>query len=340
MIKPEKLQKGDVVATISPSWGCAGDADARWKYDLGVARLKELGLNVVAAPNSMKGDEYLQDNPEARAEDLMWAFENKQVKGIIANIGGNDSERILPFLSTDSIINNPKILCGYSDVMTLHLFCGQLGLMTFYGDNLMTTIAEAEQWHPYSKYWFEKCLCDSSIVGEIAPSADWSPDANNHTDKSYVKKYIPNGGYQRIQGHGVVRGDLFGGHGGLMDYAADSLIKIQRSCFENKILFFEDIPEMCDVDYVETYFEWLAENGFLQALNGIIIGKIQSYEAFEPYAEKIVEIVSDRYGLVRLPIMYGLNFGHSNPICILPYGAEAELDVDNLKFSIVESCVK
>ena len=254
MIKPGKLNEGDLIATISPSWGCAGDADVKWKYDLGVRRLRESGLDVVAAPNSLKGETYLRDNPKARAEDVMWAFENTKVKGILANIGGNDSEKILPFLSADGIKNNPKILCGYSDVMSLHLYCNQLGLTTFYGDNLLTTIAEVQHWHPYSMYWFQKVFFDNAVIGEITPSPDWSPDENNHTDMAYIKRYIKNSGYQKIQGNGIVRGELFGGHGGMMDYEADSLISLQKQNFENKILFFEDIPEVCDIKYIGDFF--------------------------------------------------------------------------------------
>ena len=70
MIKPPKLNKGDIIATISPSWGCAGDEDVRWKYELGVKRLEELGLHVVAAPNSLKGADFLEKHPEKRAEDV------------------------------------------------------------------------------------------------------------------------------------------------------------------------------------------------------------------------------------------------------------------------------
>src|SRR5690625_3297574 len=40
LIKPQKLQRGDKVATISPSWGGAGDANLRWRYEQGVERLK------------------------------------------------------------------------------------------------------------------------------------------------------------------------------------------------------------------------------------------------------------------------------------------------------------
>ena len=54
MIKPEKLKKGDAIATISPSWGCAGAPRVLWKYRLGCERLKEMGLNVILMATDMK----------------------------------------------------------------------------------------------------------------------------------------------------------------------------------------------------------------------------------------------------------------------------------------------
>ena len=301
--------------------------------------MEELGLNVLAAPNSLKGTTYLKNSPQARAEDLMWAFENKQIKGIIANIGGNDSERILPFISSHTIHDHPKILCGYSDILSLHLYCHQIGLITYYGDHLLTTIAEAQAWHSYSRYWFNKVFFDDAPIGEIAPSDDWSYDSNNHIDPTYRKNYIQNDGYQRVQGKGVVHGELFGGHGGMMEYQKDSPIHIQKQDFQNKIFFFEDIPQVCDVAYMGSFFDWLGQNGYLQVMRGVIIGKMQAPFSFDPFAERIREIVSGKYGLRELPILYGMNFGHANPICVLPYGVMAELDMDHLRFSIRESGV-
>lgn len=89
MIKPKKLQKGDTVATISLSWGGAGDKEFRHRYEIGKKRIEEnFGLKVIEMPNSLKGSEYLYKNPQARADDMMEAFLNNNIKGIISNIGG------------------------------------------------------------------------------------------------------------------------------------------------------------------------------------------------------------------------------------------------------------
>ena len=99
MIKPGRLHKGDTIAIISPSWGCAGSSRVLWKYHLGCQRLKELGLDAVPSPNALRGTGYLRNNPQARADDIMWAFENKNIKAVIAAIGGNDASTLLPYLS-------------------------------------------------------------------------------------------------------------------------------------------------------------------------------------------------------------------------------------------------
>ena len=59
LIKPNRLQR-DIVATVSPSWGGAGDSEIRWRYEQGVKRLEEVfGLTVVPMPNSLKGSEFI-----------------------------------------------------------------------------------------------------------------------------------------------------------------------------------------------------------------------------------------------------------------------------------------
>lgn len=40
-----------------------------------------------------------------------------------------------------------------------------------------------------------------------------------------------------------------------------------------------------------------------------------------------------------MPIVYGLNFGHSSPMFVLPYGALAEINCEKQTFSILESGV-
>lgn len=69
-----KLKKGDKVAIVSLSSGMLGEEFCSHNIEIGVKRLKEYGLEPVFMPNALKGIEYLQTHPQARAKDLKDAF--------------------------------------------------------------------------------------------------------------------------------------------------------------------------------------------------------------------------------------------------------------------------
>lgn len=337
LIKPKRLVKGNTIATVSPCNGWAGDMKTRRIYDLGVSRLREIGLQVVAAPNSMKGSDYLSKNPKARAEDIMWAFENDAVDAVIANVGGNDSIKVIPYIDTKAISNNPKIFIGYSDVMNIHLLCYHSGLSSFYGDNLFHPISDQSEWHGYSKKWFLKTLFDTQTIGQIDPSPDWTFEPLDYLHSEARRKYYPNDGYVLIQGTGTVTGRLIGGHTGIMELEG-SAIELKPEDYDGAILFVEDIPEFFDEAAVSVFFRYLGKNGILQKLNGIIIGKANENGSFSRRAQIIREITSGEYSC-SIPILYGLNFGHSSPMFVLPYGALAQISCYEKTFSILESGV-
>ena len=118
----------------------------------------------------------------------------------------------------------------------------------------------------------------------------------------------------------------------------DTAIEPEIEDFEDTILFVEDIPEFFDEEFIRIFFERLGEKEILNRLNGIIIGKANEQNSFTKQAMVIRQIVSGKYSC-KIPIMYGLNFGHSSPMSILPYGAQAEIDCKKKTFSVLESGV-
>ena len=56
--------------------------------------------------------------------------------------------------------------------------------------------------------------------------------------------------------------------------------------------------------------------------------------------KKSILKVMKEFGLENLPILYNLNFGHTEPKFVLPYGALAEINCENGTFSILESGVE
>ena len=148
MIKPRKLEPGDRVAAVSLSWGGPGAFPHR--YRAGKEQFtREFGVEVIETPHALREPEWLARNPEARAADLMDAFLDPSIKGIISTIGGEESIRLLPYIHDDVIRANPKVFLGYSDTTVSHLACFRAGLVSFYGPAFMSGFAENGGMFPY-----------------------------------------------------------------------------------------------------------------------------------------------------------------------------------------------
>ncbi|MGM0942217.1 MAG: S66 family peptidase [Bacillota bacterium] len=341
--KPERLKKGDRIATISPSWGGAGDPELRRRYEQGVKRLEDVfGLEVVAMPNSLKGSDYVYKNPQARANDIMTAFKDKSIKAIIANIGGDDSIRLLPFIDFDVMKNNPKILLGYSDVTIPHLFCYKAGITSFYGPAILTDFAENVEMHAYTVESIKQTLFSREPIGEIKPAKawtseylDWAVESNNQIQRTMQH----NNGYELLQGSEVVSGRLIGGCIEVLEIAKGTELWPAKKDWEDSIIFFETSEVKSSPDLLKSWLRNYAAQGILQAANGIVFGKPKDEAYFAEYKE-VIQLVMQEYQLEDLPILYNLNFGHTEPKIVLPYGAMAEINCDRQTFTILESGVK
>ena len=98
LAKPPKIKPGDRIATVTPSWGGAGKMP--WRYEAGKRQLEdEFNVEVVEMPHTLASPDWIAANPKARAQDLMDAFADPAIKGIIATLGGDDSIRLIPYLA-------------------------------------------------------------------------------------------------------------------------------------------------------------------------------------------------------------------------------------------------
>lgn len=342
LIKPKMLKAGDRVATISLSWGGAGEPDLRWRYEQGIERLSSVfGLEVVSMPNSLKGGEYLYENPQARAEDLMNAFKDPSIKGIFSNIGGSESIRLLPYIDFDVIRDNPKVFIGYSDSTVTHLFCHKAGLSSFYGPAILMDFAENVEMNEYTVEALKKTLLAVDPIGEVKPATEWTSERLEWIveNKNIKRRMNPNKGYELLQGSGVVQGRLIGGCIEVLEFAKGTSLWPAEEYWKDCILFFETSEELPTPGNLEYWLRNYGTQGILQQAKGIIFGKPQNEKYYEEYKESI-RLIMKELSLEELPILYNLNFGHTEPKFVLPYGAMAEINCEKETFSILESGVE
>jgi len=342
MIKPSRLSRGDTVAIVSLSSGMGGEAMFRHRYEMGKSRLEnDFGLNVVTMPHALKGIEYLAKNPQARAADLMAAFEDSQVKAIITMIGGDDSIRLLPYINFDTIKKNPKIFMGYSDTTANHFMMYKAGLTSFYGPSIMAEFAENVAMHNYTKNHIRNILFNPTPELAIEPSLTWTSEflgwdkeENNKTARTMQDD--PKG-FELLQGTGVAKGKLLGGCVEVLPMIVGTEIWPQD--WNNAILFLEIAEEKTGVEMVKYILRGLAAQGIFDCVSGVLFGKPMGEKNYDEYNKLLRQIIGDECGKPDLPILSNINFGHNAPMCVLPYGVMAEIDCTGKSLRLMEAAV-
>jgi muramoyltetrapeptide carboxypeptidase LdcA involved in peptidoglycan recycling len=214
LMKPRRLSPGDRIAAVSPSWGGPGQFPAR--YEAGKRCLQEIfGLQVVEMAHTLAAPDWVADHPEARAGDLMAAFADPHIKGIITTIGGDDSIRLLPYLDLNLIRANPKVFLGFSDTTSLHFACQAAGLGSFYGPAIMAGFAENGGMHAYSRDAVRRALFSAEPIGLVPTNTEgWAEERLDWADRGAQlrkRKLLPAAPARMLQGRGRVSGPLIGG---------------------------------------------------------------------------------------------------------------------------------
>lgn len=343
MLKPKHLTPGDTVAIVSLSAGTLGEPWAIHKLYIARERLKrDYGLKVITMPNALKGREFLYRHPEARAADLMEAFQNTDVKAVISAIGGDDTIRLLPYIDFDVIRDNPKIFTGFSDTTSNHFMMYKAGLISYYGASIMTNFAEYGKINDYTAQMIRDTLFEPKPTLDI-PSAPywyddedekiWWKEENIHTIKQYHPEEI---GYEILQGSGTVEGELLGGCLDVFIELFGTGIWPSKDQWAGKIMFLETSEEDMPSEYLTWILRGLAAQGLFDVIRGIIVGKPARRGKYEPYKEVYQTVVGEEAGHPELPILYNVNFGHAEPIGIIPYGVRCRLDADRKTLTLLE----
>jgi len=337
--KPIKLNKRDKVAVIAPSSGLCKIFPHIYKN--GIKTVTNLGLKVIEYPTTKKSFNFNYNNPKFRANDINNAFKDKSIKAIFTVIGGDDCNRILPFLDEKIIKNNPKIFMGFSDTATLNTYLNQLGLVTFNGPSIMAGFSQASYLEPkflehikdilfnnYSSYnYFEYNKFSNGYL-------DWSEKEN----VGKTKKQIKNDGWKFLQGKGIFSGYLYGGCIEVLEFTKSTKYYPKLNFFKNKILFFETSEDKPSISQIRYFLRNYGLQGVFNNVSGIIFGRARDYNKKEKdeLDKMIIQVVRDEFKNVKIPIITNFDFGHTDPQLILPLGIKAEINCSKKTVRLVE----
>lgn len=342
MTKPRKLTPGGRVAAISLSWG--GPGTHHHRYEAGKKQfMQEFGLEVVETKHALRDPVWLAEHPEARAGDLMEAFADPSIDGITRPSAA--MSRYAFSIDPKVIAANPKVFLGYSDTTVTHLACHQAGLVSFYGPAFMSGFAENGGMFPYMTDSVRKSCFSAEPIGIIEPCRDgWTVERlewGNPGNQQRRRALNASTGWKFLQGSGVVRGRLIGGCLEVLDWLRGTPVWPALTDFDQAILFLEISGEAPSPRAVARFLRSLAAMGILKRLSGILLGRPGGgvSERFSQYDDAILQVVKGEEGLSALPLVTQMDFGHTDPMFVLPCGVLAQIDCGKRQFAIIENAV-
>ena len=341
LIKPTHLQKGDTIGIISPSAPLAGLVSHRVKKS--IAMFKELGFKVKIGKHALKVTGHTAGNPKERAQDINDFFKDKSIKAIFTFIGGNHSNQLLKYLDFALIKKNPKIFIGYSDATVLHFaFLTRANLVTFYGPAALTQFAENPKIFSYTQEYLEKAIILPKPIGMITPSSRWTDEILDWFKKEDLKrprKMKGNRGWQWLK-KGEAEGPLLGG-------CITSMMHLRGTKywpdFSGSILFWEipesegDFTKGESIATIDAYLTDLELSGVFNKIKGMIIGRPFGYSSQQ--VKDLIRIIKQRINGYNLPILFGVDIGHTDPMMTIPLGIRVKINSDKQLFKFVESGV-
>jgi muramoyltetrapeptide carboxypeptidase LdcA involved in peptidoglycan recycling len=329
-ILPPYLATGDRIMIVSPS---SGIAHYPKRLKRGIDSLKAMGLKPCIAKNALLCDGHRAGDPKDRASDIMAAFLDSNIKGIIASTGGWNSNSVLPFLDYVAISKHPKPFIGFSDITALLMgILAKSRLVVFHGPTVLPTFGEAGGVFEFSKTSLKRALFDNHALGYL-PEPDVYTEEILIWDKEDIRpRRLKNNPGRRCVRAGEVEGIVVGGN-------LDTCIGLIGTDYwpkcSDKILLLED--EGGNTAKIERDLFNLLLSRNTGGICGIIYARPYRLNTIseERTLYRILEDIGDHH---RIPILADVSAGHTNPILTIPLGVKIRLNSEKLTIKVLHKC--
>lgn len=314
IIKPKSLKPGDTIGIIAP-----GSFISEKELNTCSTNIKKLGFNVYFSGKVLSKYGYLGGTDRERADDVNEMFSNNDVDGIICARGGYGCSRILPLIDYDLIKKNPKVISGYSDITSLlYGIFSQTGLVCFHGP------VGVSSFNDFTVDAFSRVVMNPGIAGEFFSKPESEKKENYRI-------------YTIVSGKG--KGKLVGGNLSVVLSMMGTPYDIDTN---GKIIFLEEVGE--EPYRIDRMLTQLLQAGKLDKAAGIIMGVFIDCEPEKRNTSitnsfSLKEVLFEKLSVLKVPVIYGMSFGHVKNKFTLPLGIEAELNTDMQSLTLLEPSV-
>lgn len=330
---PPPVEPGARVAVLSPSW-CA-PALFPAVHEQALERLRDLGLEPVEYPTTRR-----QGSPYERAEDLMAAFEDPAIGAVLATVGGDDQVTVLRHLDASRMTAAPKRFLGYSDNTHLANWLWDHGIGSVYGGSTQVHLGPGPAVDPMHLASLRAALFGGTIEVEVVPRTydvglGWdTPEAlTERAPDAPAEPWSWAGPATRVTGRTW---------GGCLESVAETM-QVGRwmmpgESYAGSVLLLEPSEERPDPEACFRVLRALGERGILGVAAALLWGRPpvgdqehtptpgQASARRAEYREAVLRAVADY--APELVVAMDVDFGHTSPQVVLPYGGEVTVDGD------------
>lgn len=301
------------------------------RYNRGKEYLASKGIRIIDGNLFGKQDYYRSGSIKERADEFNQLLYNDEVQILMAAIGGNNTNSILPYIDYEYLKQHPKIIIGYSDTTALLLgIYAKTGLITFYGPALASSFGEFPPFVDMTFDYFKSMIEEGvTIPYEYQMPRVWTDEFINWGEQNRGKAESPNDWVSVIPG--VCRGRLIGGNLNTMEgfFGTEYMPEIRKG----DILFIED--SLKDACTIERTFSLLKLAGVFDKIGGILLGKHEKFDD-NGTGRKPYEILQEVLGDCQIPFLAEFDCCHTHPMFTMPIGCQVELDVTNKHVTLLE----
>ncbi|WP_250029042.1 S66 family peptidase [Paractinoplanes maris] len=334
MDAPPKVEPGDRVAIVSPSW--AGPGVFPVQHDQALHRIREeLGLEPVEFPTTRK----LGSSPADRAADLMAAYADPSIRAVFATIGGDDQITVLPHLDPAPFVADPKPFFGYSDNTNLLNWLWMHGVAGYHGGSTMVHLARGGGIDPQHLSSLRAALFQTGDfpVAEVREFSDEEVSWEDPASLTTSGPTVPSPGWHWHQPGTVVTAPTWGGNLEIWHWnLAASRWILPPERYAGSILLLETSEELPPAEEVFRMLRNAGERGLLEQFPAVLVATAKASNiGHRPSAADRARFRDEQQAAVLEALaaynpgamaVFGIDFGHTTPQWILPYGGRMTVD--------------
>lgn len=294
---PGKLKVGDKVAVVATARVIDTDA-----VNTGLQVIREWGLEVVVGKSLYERHQLFAGTDNQRLDDLQWALDDPTIKAVICARGGYGTSRIIDSMNWSRFKENPKWICGFSDVTALLCHVNSLGFP-----------------------------CLHSSMPQLFKNNPQTEDSDSLRGALFDRKIFLEGATCEYNQQGSVEAELIGGNLSILVHLIGTKSDFDTS---GKVLLLEEVDE--HLYQVDRMMVQLARTGKLSNIAGLVVGHLTKMkEGNLKFGMNAKGVIRSHFEDQGIPIAFGFPVGHESPNQTVPLGIPCQLEV-----TATGSCLK